>query len=92
MTGFMDLSREIRDMIYELCLVVDEVIIPYNELYPLDAANLEFRKNMPAVALLGVSKTSRSFRNPLYPSQIVPGVTTQRLPGSGNTDPEFYYS
>ena len=56
MPGFMDLSREIRDMIYTLALVVDDVIIPYHEFYPLSAKELSFRKNMPCIGLLGVSK------------------------------------
>ena len=57
MTGFLDLSREIRDMIYNLCLVTDKVIVPSEEYYPLDRVrDLAFRNSMPTVALLGVSK------------------------------------
>lgn len=74
MTGFLDLSREIRDMIYELCLVVDEVIIPYNELYPLDAVDLGFRKNMAAVALLCVCKIVES-----EAAEVLYGKNTWRI-------------
>ena len=56
MTGFLDLSREIRDMIYALALVVEDVIVPYSEFYPLSDEELSFRKNMPTTGLLGVNK------------------------------------
>ena len=56
MIEFMNLSREIRDMIYTLALVVDDVIILYNEFYPLNAEEMAFRKNIPTIGLLGVSK------------------------------------
>ena len=56
MVGFLSLPREIRNMIYQLALVVDEVLTPYNEHYPLKEKDLAFRKRLPTVALLGVSK------------------------------------
>ena len=74
MTGFMDLSREIRDMIYTLALVVDDVIIPYNEFYPLSAEEMRFRKNMPTIGLLGVSKLVEA-----EAAQILYGRNTWRI-------------
>lgn len=56
MTGFLNLPREVRDMVYELALVKDEILIPYNEHYALKKKDLMFRKDLPTVALLGVSK------------------------------------
>ena len=56
MTGFLSLPREIRNMVYELALVVDDVLTPYNEHYALEKQDLTFRKALPTVALLGVSK------------------------------------
>lgn len=44
-------------MIYDLCLVVDSVIVPFSEYYPLNKADdLAFRYHMPTITLLGVSK------------------------------------
>ena len=56
MIGFLSLPREIRNMVYEMALVVDKVLIPYDEHYALEKQDLRFRKALPTVALLGVSK------------------------------------
>lgn len=66
MTGFLSLSREIRDMIYTLALVMDDVIVPYNEYYPLKDEEMGFRKNLPTVALLGASKLIEAEAAPIF--------------------------
>ena len=43
-------------MVYQLALVMDEILTPYNEHYALEKKDLTFRKALPTVALLGVSK------------------------------------
>lgn len=57
MARFLDLPAEIRNMIYRYCLVKNHTLIPYKEHYPLSKADLAFRKDLPAVALLQVCKT-----------------------------------
>ena len=56
----LSLPREVRDMVYHLCLVVEYVIVPYptkNE--------IKFRGPSPCVALLGVNKTISAETRPI---------------------------
>ena len=58
MTGIKSLPREIRNMIYEYCLVKNYTLVPYKEYYPVYNPNLEAERNdLPTVALLRVDKT-----------------------------------
>ena len=56
MAAFLELPTEIRNMIYRYCLVKNRTLIPYEEYYQLSKADLEFRKDLPTVALLQVCK------------------------------------
>ena len=85
MAGFLDLSREIRDMIYKLCLVTEKVIVPFKEHYPLDRVkDIGFRDNMPTVALLGVSKLIGA-----EAAEILYGKNTWRITSEA---PDYYHA
>ena len=57
MATFMDLPLEVRNMIYECCLVKNSTLVPFKEFYSLRPKDLAFRKDLPTVALLLVNKT-----------------------------------
>ena len=57
MATFLDLPLEVRNMIYEYCLVKDSTLVPFKEFYPLLHNDSAFRKDLPTVALLLVNKT-----------------------------------
>ena len=57
MATFMGLPLEIRNMIYEYCLVKNSTLVPFTEYYPLLNQELAFRRDLPTVSLLLVNKT-----------------------------------
>lgn len=57
MATFMDLPLEVRNIIYEYCLLKNSTLVPFKEFYPLRPKDLAFRKDLPTVALLQVNKT-----------------------------------
>lgn len=57
-SAFMRLPREIRNMIYRFCLIVNGEIVPYKENYDRDTAQ-DYTGDKPMVALLAVDKAFR---------------------------------
>ncbi len=64
MSAFEKLPREIRDIIYELCLCVDEILIPYPDPWEIDFT-LEFKPPQPEVALLALNRQIREEALPI---------------------------
>lgn len=56
----LSLAREVRDMVYRLCLVVEYVIVPCPT-----KDETKFQGLGPCVALLGVNKTIRAETRPI---------------------------
>ncbi|CAL8574155.1 hypothetical protein XPA_000125 [Xanthoria parietina] len=73
MAGFLSLPREIRDMIYEICLVVNGEIVPYPAEYEyprykpehLTEQRRNYMDRKPDVALLQVNKEIREETCPI---------------------------
>ena len=65
MATFMDLPLEVRNMIYEYCLVKNSILVPFEEFYPLRPEDLAFRKDLPSVALLRVNKSIEAETAPI---------------------------
>ena len=92
MTGFLSLSREIRNMVYELALVVDEIITPYDEHYPLEKKDLMFRNALPTVALLGVSKLVQLEATEYLYGKNTWRVTSKMPPASASSEYETLWA
>lgn len=54
---FLTLPREIRDMIYEYCVLFDREIFPYPTWYDYSDGHTTTGQEMPCTALLAVNKT-----------------------------------
>jgi len=64
MSDFEKFPREIRDMIYELCLCVDGILVPYPESFETDDED-EVMGHKPEVALLALNKQIRDETLPI---------------------------
>lgn len=71
---FTDLPREIRDMIYELCLCVEGDIFPYKpHSYPPYEHNKE---KGPTLAMLALSRGTRNEARPVFYGKNIFRLTT----------------
>jgi len=72
MPNFMDLPREVRDMIYAEAMISDQVLIARGECggYPNNKNRndyeADFRHSGPTLALLRVNKTTNSETTPVF--------------------------
>lgn len=79
MSAFEKLPREIRDIIYELCLCVDEILAPYPD-WPTSGYEPRLNQRKPEAALLALNKQIRAEALP-----ILFGTNTWRI-AAGEVD------
>ncbi|KAL9000278.1 MAG: hypothetical protein Q9169_000995 [Polycauliona sp. 2 TL-2023] len=92
MPSFLDLPGEVRNMIYEYCLVVEGEIVPYpaEHEYPrfkperMTAQQCNYMKRKPDVALLQVNKQIREETCPLLYARNL-----WRISGTWDSSPVF---
>lgn len=75
-SAFMRLPREIRNMIYKLCLVVHGEIVPYKENYDRDTAQ-DYTEDKPMIALLAVDKVIRQEAASIFYGKNVWRITSK---------------
>ncbi|KAL8822925.1 MAG: hypothetical protein Q9191_006349 [Dirinaria sp. TL-2023a] len=86
MSTFLKLPREIRDMIYDYCLVVNGHIVPYKENCERDT-DQDYTGEKPAVGLLAVNKAIRDEAAPTFYGKNIWRITSQadKLGDDGST-------